>query len=617
MMLLLGGTPSQMPDMTTKQGSLVLYKNRPARVAHAGERLEIELEEGKTLKVRSKDVVLLHPGPLHSLSDLQTPTGEVETAWELLAGGTTSLAELAELAYGVYTPAAAWAAWQLVAEGLYFRGTPEIVEACAPEDVARVQAARQARVAEELAWTAFLERLRGGNIRPEDQRYLKEVEDMALGQRTNSRVLHELGRVENPEKAHALLLKLGYWDSTVDPYPQRLNVATLAPAVQLPALPEESRRDLTHLPAFAIDDEGNQDPDDALSLEDGRLWVHVADVAALVPPDSAADLEARARGVNLYLPEGVVPMLPASATRLLGLGLAEVSPALSFGLDLHATGEVASVEVVPSWVRVTRLTYDEVETRLEEEPFKRLYHLAQASEARRQARGAIAIELPEVKVLVQNGHVTLHPLLPLRSRMLVQEAMLMTGEAVARYALERGMPFPFTTQDPPEAGERPEGLAGMYALRRTLKRSQQTNTPAPHAGLGLEVYARVTSPLRRYLDLVGHQQLRATLLGTRLLGDQELLERVGAAEAVTANTRQAEMLAYRHWTLVYLLQHPDWHGEGILVDKRDHRGTLLIPTLGLETRMPLRQDLALNSSLRLSLNGINLAELAVHFQAQD
>lgn len=615
--MLPGGPSSQMPDTTTKQGSLVLYKNRPARVASAGERLEIELEEGKTLKVRPKDVVLLHPGPLHRLSDLQAPAGEVETAWELLAGGTTSLAELAELAYGAYTPAAAWAAWQLVAEGLYFRGTPETVEVCAPEEVARVQAARQARATEELAWTAFLERLRGGKLHAEDQRYLKEVEDLALGQRTNSRVLHELGRAESPEKAHALLLKLGYWDNAVDPYPQRLNIATSPPGVELSTLPEESRRDLTHLAAFAIDDEGNQDPDDALSLEDGRLWVHVADVAALAPPDSAADLEARARGINLYLPEGVVPMLPARATQLLGLGLAEVSPALSFGLDVTPAGEVAGVEVVPSWVRVTRLTYDEVEARLAEAPFKHLYHLAQVFEARRQAGGAIAIELPEVKVLVQDGQVLLHPLLPLRSRMLVQEAMLMAGAAAARYALERGIPFPFATQEPPEAGERPEGLAGMYALRRTLKRSRQTNVPAPHAGLGLEVYTRVTSPLRRYLDLVGHQQLRAALRGTRLLEDQELLERVGAAEAVTGNTRQAEVLADRHWTLVYLLQHPDWHGEGILVDKRDRRGTVLIPALGLETRVPLRQELALNSPVRLALNGINLAELEVYFQVQD
>ena len=229
-----------MSDTTTVQGSLVLYKNRPARVAHTGEKLEIELEDGKTLKVRPKDIVLLHPGPLRSLGELEEPPGDVETAWELLAGSTTSLAELSELIYGDYTPAAAWAAWQLVTAGLYFHGTPETVHVSSAEEVARVQAAREARLAEEQAWTTFLEHLRVGSITPEDHRYLKEVEELALGRRTNSRVLRELGRSENPEKAHALLLKLGYWDYTVDPYPQRCNVATDSPAVILPALPEES-----------------------------------------------------------------------------------------------------------------------------------------------------------------------------------------------------------------------------------------------------------------------------------------------------------------------------------------------------------------------------------------
>lgn len=604
-----------MADMTTVQGSLVLYKNRPARVAQAGEKLEIELEEGKTLKVRPKDIVLLHPGPLRSLSDLEEPSGDVDTAWELLAGSTTNLAELAELIYGDFTPATAWAAWQLVTIGLHFRGTPEAVEVSSPDEVARLQAARQARVVEEQAWTTFLAHLRTGNITSEDHRYLKEVEELALGQRTNSRVLRELGRTESPEKAHTLLLKLGYWDHTVDPYPQRCNVTTVPPAIALPSLAEEKRRDLTHLAAFAIDDEGSHDPDDAISLEGNRLWVHVADVAALVPPESAADLEARARGANLYLPEGTVPMLPSEATRRLGLGLADISPALSFSLDLTPDGAITGIEVVPSWIRVTRLTYDEVERRLAEEPFKRLYDLALRSEARRQARGAITITLPEVKLLVQDGQVTIRPLPPLRSRSLVQEAMLIAGEAAARYALERNVPLPFTTQEPPEAGEFPEGLAGMHARRRTLKRSQLTNVPAPHAGLGLEVYIRATSPLRRYLDLVVHQQLRAHLCGAPLLGEQEILERVGAAEAVTGNARQAEFLASKHWILVYLTQHPDWRGEGIVVDKRDHRGTVLIPALGLEVRLHLDQDTPLNSTVPLVLRGINLAELAVHFQA--
>jgi exoribonuclease-2 len=606
-----------MLETTTPQGSLVLYKNRPARVAHAGEKLEIELEEGKTLKVRSKDIVLLHPGPLHNLGELQPPTGEVETAWELLAGGTTSLGELAELIYGDYTPASAWAAWQLVTDGLYFRGTPEFIEVCSLEEVTRIQTARETKEVEEQAWADFLGRLHTSQICPEDERYLQEIEALALGHRNGSRALRELGRAESPEKAHALLLKLRYWDSMVDPHPQRLGLAISLPTAALPDLCEETRLDLTHLPAFAIDDEGNQDPDDALSLQGNRLWVHVADVAALVPSGSPADLEARARGSNLYLPEGTVPMLPPKATQLLGLGLAEISPALSFGLDLDPTGEIMGVEIVPSWVRVTRLTYTEVDTRLEEEPFKGLYRLAQLYEARRHASGAMSIELPEIKVLVQDGHVTLQSLPPLKSRALVQEAMLMAGEAVAHYALERGIPFPFTIQEPPEARERPEGLAGMYALRRTFKRSQQTSTPAPHAGLGLTVYARVTSPLRRYLDLVVHQQLRAHLRGTDLLGEQEVLGRVGAAEAVTGTARQAELLAYRHWTLVHLLEHPDWHGEGILVEKRNRRGTVLIPDLGLEARVHVQEELALNSLVSLALSGVNLAELEVYFQIEN
>ena len=153
------------------------------------------------------------------------------------------------------------------------------------------------------------------------------------------------------------------------------------------------RRDLTHLAAFAIDDEGSDDPDDAISLEGNRLWVHVADVAALVPPESPADLEARARGANLYLPEGTVPMLPPEVTQLLGLGLADISPALSFGMDLTPAGEITGIEIVPSWIRVTRLTYDEVELRLAEEPFTCLYDLALRCEARRQTRGAITLTL--------------------------------------------------------------------------------------------------------------------------------------------------------------------------------------------------------------------------------
>jgi exoribonuclease-2 len=587
-------------------------------VLQAGERVDLELEEGRPVKVRPKDVVLLHPGPLERLSDLRSLAspneGDLETAWELLAGGTTNLAELAELAFGDFTPSTAWETWQYIADGLHFRGTPEEVEARTVEAVEQERRARAARAAEKEAWEALIARVREGQTEPEDERYLKELDDRANGQRPDSRILRALGIADSPEKAHDLLLKLQRWDPTVNPYPLRLGVSLSQPDSALSSLPDEPRQDLTHLPAFAIDDEGNQDPDDALSLDGNRLWVHVADVAALVPPDSEADLEARARGANLYLPESTVTMLPAEATRQLGLGLSEVSPALSFGLDLSDDGRLVDVEVVPSWVRVTRTTYAEVSERLDEEPFKTMYHLAQLSEERRMEEEAISIELPEVKIIVQDGEVSIEPLQPLPSRMLVSEAMVLAGEAVARFALERGLPFAFTTQPPPDTFERPTTLAEMFAVRKTLKRSQQTSIPAPHAGLGLEVYARATSPLRRYLDLVVHQQLRAFLRGDNTLGEEEVMERVGAAEAVTGGARQAERLARRHWTLVYLLQHPNWRGTGVLVDKRGTRGTVLIPELSLEIQLPVAETMLLDASVPLILTGVSLAELEAHFR---
>lgn len=606
-----------MLETTPRRDSLVLFKSQAARVMRSGKKLEIELGTGQTVSVRPKDVVVLHPGPIVDLVDLQPQPGEPETAWELLAGSTTDLAELADLAYGAYTPPTAWAAWQLVVDGLYFHGSPQEVVARPATEVAQIQAARKAQAAEEEAWTSFLKRLHTRQILPEDDKYLREVEDLALGRRSNSRVLRELGHTQSPEKAHAMLLEVSYWDHRVDPHPQRLGLATSAVTAEPPGLAEETRLDLTHLPAFAIDDAGNQEPDDALSLEDNRLWVHVADASALVPPNSAADLEARARGASLYLPEGTVPMLPLQVIQTTGLGLENMSPALSFGLKLSETGEIRDVEIARSWVRVRRLTYEEAEARLGEEPFCSLHRLAQVHEKRRQERGAITIDLPEVTIRVENDQVIIEPIPQLESRKLVTEAMLMAGTAVARFALEHEIPIPFTTQDPPYTADRPGDLAGMFSLRRAFRPSQPSTTPGAHSGLGLEIYAQVTSPLRRYLDLVVHQQLSARLRGENLLEAQEILERLGATTAVMGSVRLAERLARRHWTLVYLMQHPDWQGEGVLIEQHGRRGTVLIPALDLDAKVHLRQELPLNHPVRLGLREVNLAELAVHFQALD
>ena len=194
-----------------------------------------------------------------------------------------------------------------------------------------------------------------------------------------------------------------------------------------------------------------------------RLWVHVANVAALVFPDNPADLEARNRASSLYLPEMTVPMLPAEAGERLALGIRDISPALSFGLNLDSEGAITGIEIVPSWVRVSRLSYEQAEDMFHDLPFEGLLRLAQSNEARRNRNGAVNIELPEVDIRVEDGKVVFHRVPSLRSQMIVREAMLMAGEAVAGYALKEGIPFAFSTQEATQIPALPDGLAGICA----------------------------------------------------------------------------------------------------------------------------------------------------------
>lgn len=597
----------------------MLYKQRPARISQVeSKKIEIETDNGR-IRVRPKDVVLLHKGPLVSLSALQSRRGEVMTAWELLAGETTTLSELSELAFAEFTPQTAWSVWEYVEDGLYFSGTPDEIAVHTAVAVAAEKEARAAKAAEEAAWDAFLERVAQGALLPEDGRFLQDVVGVAMKQQSQSRTLKALHKKETPEQAHALLLELGYWDHTVNPYPARSNLPTKDPELTLPALPDEDRRDLTHLLALAIDDEGSQDPDDAVSWEDGRLWVHVADVAALITPDSPADIEARARGANLYLPEGTVHMLPPAATDVLALGLQPTSPALSFGMDLNEAGQVEHLEIVPSWVQVTRLSYAEANERLHEAPFAQLLAIAKQAAARRRANGSVEINLPEVRVRVgEDGTVMIRPLPNLDSRILVQEAMLIAGEAVARFALINQIPVPFTVQDAPDLEGHDEATTPSenFALRRKMQASQPSSMPGSHAGLGLGIYVQVTSPLRRYLDLVIHQQLRAYLRGEALLDEQEVMARVGAANAVSGEVRWAERQANKHWTLVYLQQQTDWQDTGVIVEQRRRRSLVLVPALAWDSWVHLSGQVELDTAVSLTVSEIDLPLLEAKFRGE-
>ena len=590
--------------------ALVIYKGKPALAEEKGDRLELTLEGGETLKVRPKDVLFLHPGP--SRLELRVPEGEEEAAWELLEGQKVSLKELAELAFGAYTPEAAYGAYLLAQKGERFVLEGGEVRARTREELASLEEMKRRKEERERAFGEAVERIRQGRPSLEDRPLLAEVEALAYGERKESRLLKALGLPETPEAAHGLLLRLGLWRRE-NPHPRRLGLPLAPPDLPVPPLPEEERVDLTHLPAFAVDDEGSQDPDDALyaeRVEEGfRLLVHVADVAALVGPGSPLDQEALRRGANLYLPEGTVPMLPLAVTEALGLGLKEVSPALTFELLVSPEGELLREDLYLSWVRVRRLSYREA---LEVEALAPMKVLAEAFLRKRLAQGALDIALPEVKVRVEGEEIRITPLPPYESRVWVREAMLLAGYAAAHLALREGLPFPFATQEAPSHRAEGEGLAAMWAQRKALKRAQLKAVPAPHRGLGLPLYAQVTSPLRRYLDLVAHQQLRAWLKGERPLSQGEVLERVGAAEAVADLVREGERRSKLHWTLLYLME-KGYEGPGILVERRGGQGVFLLPELGLTAQVALSGPLTLNAEVRLRFLEADLPALEARF----
>ncbi|MEE9369271.1 MAG: RNB domain-containing ribonuclease [Pontiella sp.] len=614
-----------------KVHSLVNYKNAPAIIDQVADKISIQLAGGKSVKVRPKDIQLLHPGPLKNLTDLnQTPQGDTEEAWELLQGESpVELTELAELIYGEASPLTVWHAWLVLHSAIHFTGSTEQITARTEAEVKAIVSKQREKEEAAARWQDYLQRVKDHSIQPDDLGHLKDLERLAYRKASTNRTLKALGIEIVPEKAHRLLLQLGLWNEAVNPYPARFDCATTQPVLEVPELPDEQREDLTALETFAIDDDNCSDPDDAISLDGESLWIHVADAAALIKADSPLDLEARARGANCYLPEIVINMLPSAVTSILGLGLQEVSPALSFKIGVEEDGTPTCLKITPSWIRVQRLSYSSANQEMETAPFSEMRVITEQFRERRIDQGAAEINLPEVKLKTtvdaelynlsaqhelsvktpDDFTVEISELPRLKSRDMVTDAMLMAGEAIAGFLIKNEIPAPFACQPPPDEPATPSTMAESFAYRRKFKRSGLHLDPDWHAGLGLERYTRSTSPLRRYSDLLVHQQIRAFISGEPGISEADMLARMSEAEVGGGNASMAERRSNRHWTLLHMQQHPETIYRGVVVDKRDDRGTVLIPDLAIDVKMRRMADVELDDEVELQLLQINLPEL--------
>jgi exoribonuclease-2 len=550
-----------------------------------------------------------------------------------LEGSTVPLKELAELAYGDYTPKTAWAACGLLRDGLYFSGT---IGAVSPRDAAEVAAGEQKRAGKQremLERGAFLDRLRENRLNlPADAHFLQDAEALAYGKTEKSRTLKELGLSETPLDAHRLLLNAGVWTPLINPHPIRFGLSLSSAREPPGSPPDEDRQDLTRLHAFAIDNAWSADPDDAVSIEGNTLYVHVADPAAAILPGNPADVEARNRGSTLYLPEGTYRMIAEAALPLYALGLSDVSPALTFRMILNEDGSIKETGIFPSLVRVTRLTYEEADAMVTgggASPYgpelQALFRLGERNLARRLDAGAIAIDLPEVHITARPesviagdrsagaiaGAVSIEPSAPCKSADMVRECMLLAGEGAAQWALARRLPFPFVTQETGDLPEEPlPGMAGSWQLRRCMRPRSLSVKPGLHWGLGLDIYTQVTSPLRRYTDLLAHQQIRAFLRnkGEKPLSEEEVLVRLVAGEAAAQAAVRGERASRGHWTAVYLLDKTGSTWDGIALDRKGGRAVVMIPDLGIETQAAVKKAPEPNEPLRLTLTSVKIPE---------
>jgi exoribonuclease-2 len=633
-----------------KPNALVLYKNDPALVTEVGEKITITYEKkggGKeTQRVREKDITLLHAGPLASLQAAFAyekksaadgkDTSRLDEAYELLLSDSDSsepvfsLAEIADIAFNTWTAESAWAAYTTVKSCVLFaeiHKTPaksgETAKAhgsCAVFFALRARGEaeklllkNQGKENEDALRKAFTERLKTKKLTDGDGQFMQEIEAFALGQTTKCRAMQDAGFSLTQEKAHALLLDTGFWSTHKNPYPARRGLSTHSAQEALASPPEEKRFDVPHT-AFAIDSSWCVDPDDAVFFDGTYLWVHIADPASAVTPDSKADFAARNRGATLYLPEGAARMLCEQSLADYALGLTEFSRALSFKISFDEAGNIANCDVLKTRLKVRRYTYEQAEALKDSKELSPLFALAERNIQRREKLGAVTIDMPEVHIFVQNESITITPGKPQKSGEVVREMMLLAGEAAARFAFKNGIAFPYACQKKPDfPANIPEGLAGNYLRVKHMHSRTMSASPSAHAGLGLAMYSQVTSPLRRYGDLVAHQQLRAFIDGTKLLNKDEVLERIAQGDAATITTIRAERESNLHWTLVYLLEHPEWQSEAVVVDTKDYQATVIIPAIARQETLITSKKAALNDTFIVKAGKINLSTLSVQF----
>ncbi len=601
--------------------------------------------------------------------ELYLDPSSLEVAWEILIdeGGSVNPSELAQLLFSDRTPPQCYAAYYLLSEDkVYFKNKGDRYEPRPNNQVAEIKHQLEVARSREVEWQQFIERVQqvlnhesatwvdldSPTEAQRDRQRLDALERFAaLGDEADRRaqateVLAALNRPETSLAAFDLLVDLGLWSLHENLFLRRTQIPThfsskvtevaYRTLSSPPPDTETNRLDLTHLKVYTIDDASTVEIDDGLSLEylpegQQQLWIHIADPTRWFSPGDELDLEARRRCTTLYLPTGMTPMLPEElATGPMSLNQGQICCALSFRVILNDSGQVNNYSIHPSLVKPTyRLTYDDVDEMLQlgiqAEP--EMLELAEWSKRRhqwRQSQGSISIHMPEPSIKVKGDEVTVEVLEDSRSRILVAEMMIMAGEVAAHYGQQHNLPIPYRHQPTPELPSEqellqlPPGPVQACALRRCMPKSEMSLTPNRHASLGLDTYTQITSPIRRYTDLLSHFQLKAHLRGDSLpFSANQMQQIVMSVVPVVKEAAMVERQTARYWGIEYLRRHPHEVWQALMLRwlrEDENLALILLEDLGLEFAWCINRPIQLGDTLHLRVAYANPREDMIQFQ---
>ncbi len=601
----------------SKIGALVAYKGKPAKiVAETTHKYEVVFSDGTSQKIREKDFRYIHP-EFSKVTD-QCAQPDMSILSELQEESLT-LQEITEWVFDEFTCQNAWCIYLMSEDSLYFYWSKNELILRPLEQVKLIQAQRHEKTVEAESLERCISNLDKNVLDEEDAYWINEIEQVALNHSKHSKAMSALFIENTPENAHKLLVKLKFWSEFTNPYPQRHKVY-LDEEAKVEAK-ELLRKDLTHLTCLAIDNSDSSDADDAISIDGDKLWIHIADVASYVEADSELDIYAQKRASNLYLPDQTIHMLPPELSTFCSLGESESSNAISIGLKL-TNNEVTDIEAHLSKIKVTNMSYEDADKAIKENKLlSQLNAIAISHKAFRGNHGALKLNLPNVNIKVKNETVLIEPQVDSESREMVAEMMVIAGRTVAQFAIENNISMPYLTQETGNFSSdiidniRNLTIAQAFGATKGFKRSKISVKPSMHSGLGLLAYVRVTSPMRRYLDLLVQQQLIRFISKLPILDDSIVKERIKAVNTSLPKVNKAIRQSIEHFKCLFLKQNNTWEGEGVVVEVNGEKALVNIPSIAMMTQIKFKSNVNIEDKVKLKVSSINLFERLVNFKA--